>query len=449
MVENYSTLANACQVPDPGWNIVRRRPKVLAFNNTHVVNSTTVASLRAGWMSFPSFGTPGSADFDLANLGFPARYVSAITAEKFPRIGMVGKGQLGGAASGPILGDAGYAYTRDSSWSLNGSVTKLFGRQSLKWGADFRHLARRSKVVAEWGTRLDDRLPNPFFGIAEAGALSTAPTVSRAQLLRPFPHFGNVQQDQTTGARTRYHAVTTRLEKRQSQGGWWSGRFHYTWSRLDSDQFSEDNYYTTRRQTLPLNGYDLRAEYSRSLQDSPHRLVLSPIVQLPFGEGHRWATRGWADRVLGGWQFSMVATFESGYPVNVVQLTDNTGSFGGMQRPNWTNVDPAVAGDVIDILSTYINPAAYAAAPAFTFGSGPRTDSRVRTPVRTNYDVALSKETPVVGRIRAAIRLELLNATNSPKFVGPETRVGAGGFGALTQQAGLMRLTQLMVRFTW
>ena len=710
---------------DPGWNIVRRRPKVLALNNTHVVSSTTVVSLRAGWMSFPSFGTPGSADFDLATLGFPANFVNAVTAEKFPRIGTVGKGQLGGAAAGPILGDAGYAYTRDSSWSVNGSVTKLFGRQSLKWGADFRHLARRSaglgqsagtfnfdrgwtqanptvtstasgdsfasfllgfptadpslvssvpvntpietfvryyggyvqndwrvsskltmnygvryewetglreiedrvlvafdrtavsplaartgldlrgglryagqdgfprsqgdpskkkfspriglawslgestvvrsgyglfwaplnygttaalgynqttfidqsnnliptvslsnpfpngllqpvgnsqglltgvggpisfnnqdresaylhqysidaqrqlsttiavglgyigtrgeqleygtininqltpQVVAEWGARLNDRLPNPFLGVPEAGAFSTAQTVSRAQLLRPFPHFGNVLQDQTTGARTRYHAVTARLEKRQSQDDWWSGRFHYTWSRLDSDQYSEDNYYTTRRQTLPLNGYDLRAEYSRSLQDSPHRLVLSPIVQLPFGEGRRWATGGLADRVLGGWQLSMVATYESGFPVNVVQLADNTGSFSGIQRPNWTNVDPAMAGDVIDNLGAYINAAAYTSAPAFTFGAGARTDARVRTPFRTNYDVALSKETAVVGRLRAAIRVEVLNATNSPKFVGPETRVGAGGFGALTQQAGLMRLTQLMVRFTW
>ena len=39
---------------DPGWNIVRRRPKVLALNNTYVLNSTTVMTLRAGWMSFPS-----------------------------------------------------------------------------------------------------------------------------------------------------------------------------------------------------------------------------------------------------------------------------------------------------------------------------------------------------------------------------------------------------------
>lgn len=38
------------------------------------------------------------------------------------------------------------------------------------------------------GDRLRDQLPNPFFGLITRGALST-PTVSRAQLLRPYPQY--------------------------------------------------------------------------------------------------------------------------------------------------------------------------------------------------------------------------------------------------------------------
>jgi hypothetical protein len=112
-------------------------------------------------------------------------------------------------------------------------------------------------------------------------------------------------------------------------------------------------------------------------------------------------------------------------------------------------VDPATPGNTIDRLNNYINPAAYALAPAFTFGTGPRTDDRIRTPFRINYDVAITKSTPVVGRVKAEIRVELLNATNTPKFVGPETRLGTAQFGTITQQAGLMRTTQLMLRFRW
>jgi hypothetical protein len=257
-----------------------------------------------------------------------------------------------------------------------------------------------------------------------------------------------VLQDQTTGARTRYHAVTGKLDKRGQ--GWWGGTFHYTWSRLNTDQYNEGNlYYTTVRQTLPLNSYDVQAEYSRSLQDVPHRTVLAPMVRLPFGEGRKWATTGLADWFVGGWDLSVIATYESGFPVNVVQLTDNTASFSGIQRPNWTNADSSTPGNTIDRLGNYIDPAAYALAPAFTFGTGPRTDDRVRTPFRTNYDVSLSKRIPVAGPVSADFRVEVLNATNTPKFVGPETRLGSTTFGRITQQAGLMRLTQLMLRLKW
>ena len=306
----------------------------------------------------------------------------------------------------------------------------------------------RPEVVAEWGVRLNDRVPNPFFGIPAAGAFSTSTTIARGQLLAADPHFGNVNQEYTTGARSRYHAVTVRFDKRQSS--WWGGRFHYTWSRLDTDNWAEGNlYYTAVRQTRPLNNYDFEAEYSRSLQDVPHRVVLSPIVRLPFGEGRKWSTTGLTNVLVGGWDLSVVATYESGFPVNVVAITDNTGSFGGTQRPIWTGADPATSGDTIDRLNAYINPAAYALAPAFTFGTGPRTDDRVRTPFRTNYDVALMKSTKVAGRLQAEVRLEWLNATNTPKFVGPETRLGTAQFGTITQQAGLMRTTQLMIRLRW
>ncbi len=41
-------------------------------------------------------------------------------------------------------------------------------------------------------------VPNPFFGIPEAGEFSQNRTVQRDQLLRPFPQFGNVNKRQTT-----------------------------------------------------------------------------------------------------------------------------------------------------------------------------------------------------------------------------------------------------------
>ena len=52
------------------------------------------------------------------------------------------------------------------------------------------------------GAALLEQVANPFFGLpAGQGFGVTSPTVSRAQLLRPFPQFANVTMRQSSLAR--------------------------------------------------------------------------------------------------------------------------------------------------------------------------------------------------------------------------------------------------------
>jgi len=53
------------------------------------------------------------------------------------------------------------------------------------------------------------------------------------------------------------------------------------------------------------------------------------------------------------------------------------------------------------------------------------------------------------GSMRGEIKLEVLNITNTPKVVGPETRIDNGSFGQVRTQGGFMRLTQLMFRMSF
>jgi hypothetical protein len=301
------------------------------------------------------------------------------------------------------------------------------------------------------GSALTEQVPNPFYGVAAAGPFSRTPTIARGQLLRPFPEFGDVLELQTSGARTRYHAAVFQLNRRVSHG--LGARLSYTWSRLDDDQFGQGSYYSAANQTAsslaqPLDPRNPAAEYSRSLLDIPHRIIATPIVQLPFGADGRWLKSGIGNALAGGWMLSAVATYEAGSPINITQA-DNTGSFGGVQRPNLTGADPVTTGDTLDRLAGYINPAAYALAAPFTFGTAPRTDPSLRTPARTNYDVVVAKSLPFAGTARAQFRIEVLNATNNPKFVGPASRVGVATFGTITTQAGFSRTTQFLFRVDW
>ncbi|HEY7293306.1 MAG TPA: carboxypeptidase regulatory-like domain-containing protein [Vicinamibacterales bacterium] len=303
------------------------------------------------------------------------------------------------------------------------------------------------------GTALQDQLPNPFFGNAAAGPLATQSTLSRGQLLRPYPEFLDVLARQTTGARNRYNAAVVELQKRVTHG--WGGRFSYTWSRLDDNQFGETNQYsqiaggTAGNGTgRALNNYDLDAEYSRSLLDVPNRLVLAPIVEVPYGQGRKWGNKpGVTDAILGGWLVAGVFEWVSGFPINVTQAGDNTGTFSGEQRPNVVSgVDPTTPGDREVRFDGWINPNAYSLAAPFTFGNAPRTNPDLRTPDRNNIDLVVSKDFPLHNTIKGQIKIELLNLTNHVKTDGPEQRLGRSDFGLITTQAGFMRITQITFR---
>ena len=84
------------------------------------------------------------------------------------------------------------------------------------------------------------------------------------------------------------------LDKRLTRS-WWGGRYSYTWSRLEDNQFGEDSAYQTRTAT-PQNVYDLDAEYSISNFDSPHRIILAPIVRFPDPAQHTALLGGWTRR---------------------------------------------------------------------------------------------------------------------------------------------------------
>ena len=65
------------------------------------------------------------------------------------------------------------------------------------------------------------------------------------------------------------------------------------------------------------NIYDFASEWSLSGNHAPHRIVFSPIYELPFGQGKRFNLSGVADTILGGWHISGIYTFQSGSPFGV------------------------------------------------------------------------------------------------------------------------------------
>ena len=297
------------------------------------------------------------------------------------------------------------------------------------------------------GPALDELVPNPFFGNPIFGNLSTSETIPRAQLLRPYPQFDDLLAHQVSAGRRRYHALVARLEKRYRDD--WSTRVNYTFSRTDDNIFGEGNFFSGRFAS-PLDSTDLDREYSRSVTDTPHRLNVSGIYELPFGEGKKWLDGGGVlSELLGNWTVSATGFFQSGFPISVFQVAFNTGVFSEIQRPNVVpGVDPGHEGSTVENLDSYLNPAAWSLADAFTFGDAPRTDTRIRTPSRMNWDLVLQKNERI-GSVRASFRVELINVFDTPDFRGPIIAFGARNFGTIQQVSGFPRTLQLMLRFDW
>ena len=152
--------------------------------------------------------------------------------------------------------------------------------------------------------------------------------IPRSQLLRPFPQFGNILMRQTTLGENQYHAAIFKFEKRVTNG--WGGRINYTWSRLEDNQFGEGNFFS-RNSTEAQDAYNLDAEYSIGILDVPHKIVFSPIFELPFGEGKRWATSGVGAAILGDWVVSSIISLESGFPIS---LNANSNDLSRPRRPH-------------------------------------------------------------------------------------------------------------------
>jgi hypothetical protein len=302
--------------------------------------------------------------------------------------------------------------------------------------------------------KLRESIANPFFGIAAAGELGSTATIQRGQLLRPFPEFGDVMMHQSTaGSRRQYNAMSIELDKRTGQSRF-GGRFSYTFSKTKDNQFGESNTYAWRTAT-PQNNYDLDAEYSTSIYDSPHRILLAPIVRLPGPANEK----SLAYALAGGWNASAVVELVSGAPLNTVlsQGTSdaNLGLFGGRQRPNLVG-DPNTSGSDEDRVSSaahpnarFFNASAFSNPGAGAFGNAPRTIDDARFQFRKNVDLVLSKDTRFGGNQSGEVRFEILNLMNNVKLGNESTNnaTNTSAFGRVGTQAGFMRIWQLTFRY--
>jgi hypothetical protein len=288
-----------------------------------------------------------------------------------------------------------------------------------------------------------DAAPNPFLVNGQALAL-TAPTTTQGQLLRPFPQYINVELAGQGSFDSIYHSFQLTATKRFATGGTMTAA--YTNAKLISNTDTLTSWLETRVGGIQDNNH-LHGERSLSSQDVPQRLVLSYVLDLPFGEGRPYLahlSETW-NRLLGDWGMDGVTTFQRGFPLVFSNgQTNDVTLFGAGSRPN---VSPSCAKSHAAAgsrLQGWFNAACFAAPADFTFGDEPRVDASLRSDGVNNFDVAFFKRVALSQRelprehLAAEFRVEFFNLFNRVQFAPPDTTCCSSNnpnFGVITSTA--------------
>ena len=282
---------------------------------------------------------------------------------------------------------------------------------------------------------LNTLVPNPFIGLMpDGGALNTAATIQRRQLMRPYPQFGTINQNLVPIGERDYQAIQISWDKRLSQGVHISAA--YTGSH-------------SLQRTAPLNqGEELYEEVTGDHR--PHVLRLTGGWQIPSLD-----KRGTLLRLLaGGWQINATTFFRSGVTVNIA----DDAPYDIIGDPVLENPTTARWFNTCTLTTTGARQgcASDSEQPAFRIrpdNAIDTTGTRLEGVYRSepfNLDMSFFKTIPLHGRSTFQLRVEMFNAFNKVQWGNPNTTITSPLFGSVTEtQQNDPRFIQLAFRYSF
>jgi hypothetical protein len=296
----------------------------------------------------------------------------------------------------------------------------------------------------------DDRVPNPFFGVAgfEGTTRGTSDTLSRYDLNRPFPEFGTINTTELNEGKIWYDSLQVVVNKRSSHGLSVNATYTYV------PRFLEEAGY--------VDGIARVENKSPYLSHRKHRITASAVWPLPFGRGKKIAgdAGGALDRLIGGWELAGSFLYQSGrpwdLPTNVeivgdpsVPVNTHDGQFisviqpcvGQLRNGNYELTPTSVAAGCSE--------ANFLIRETYQTRNSMNRDDRLRRPPFQQLDVNLAKTTRLSARVRLQMRIEAFNVFNSPMYDERQysTSTSSAEFGKInkntTAQSNFPRFVQL------
>jgi hypothetical protein len=227
---------------------------------------------------------------------------------------------------------------------------------------------------------------NPFYNLLPAnimpGVLRTQATVPLSQLLRPYPQYGDITEQDKRTYPAHYYAMQLSASRPMFNGYTFLASYNY--SHENDGQYYDDIDTYNNKLTMLDRG------------QPRHNFRVSGTYELPFGKGRRFmgnAPRA-VDAVLGGWATSHIFWWRSG---NLLTFPTT-----GVICPPGENIPKGY----------WFNANCLVTAPAYTIPTAPLHYEGLRGPRYWDLDSTLVKNFRITERVNLEFRMEMYNLLN-------------------------------------
>jgi hypothetical protein len=283
---------------------------------------------------------------------------------------------------------------------------------------------------------------NVMLNIGYSGAKGTRLDTERALLVagnQPFIY-------ESSEGNSVLHAASVRLRRRMSKGLGVGAQYVFSKSLDDASSIGGSGV------VVAQNPFDISADRGFSSFNQTHKFTGNWIYDLPFGENHRLAKKGFWLHALSNWQWSGDFTIASGLyftPSVLANQLDLARGVSGSLRAN------VISGQPISISNPsalqWFNTAAFCAPsvtctnPAGTqFGDAGR--NTIEGPGSIVFDMGLNRTIPFKEARSLDLRLSATNVFNHVNFTSINTAVNSLNFGEVVAVGGMRRIT-MQARF--
>ncbi len=227
------------------------------------------------------------------------------------------------------------------------------------------------------------------------------------QTLRNYPQWGAIGIHKT-GFNSFYHSLQSRVQTSTKNGT--SILIAYTYAKAEDELTSAQD---------PSNQH---GDKGLSVFNVKHRLVVSPVVPLPFGKGQPYLNSGLGSAIFGGFQLSGIWQYFGGRPFPLTDSSAQSSSAGGGDRPDIivgqnVNGPDTFNGTATHNKTEWFNIHALAYNPPGTFGTA--APNAIIGPGWDEVDLTFGRTFAIRDLAKVQFKVDAFNIANHPNFMNP------------------------------